>query len=242
MHPDSHFDKYSDPQEYAYNNNNNYSNQSYYYNPKTNNYYKNTKTTFTFVDPKTGKAHKININKSEKTNIYDNQFFYQNEEFMRKMRERENRQNTQNTQTNSNHRNNNNNDNNDGSNSNSSQNPYYEDLQAEGNGYRYRKREYHSPDGSSSSYFHSKTTNDQDSFVVEFSFKHYLTFVFIFVTFISFAIFIKRNPPNGDPFMYKNSVYYPKNQDPILRDLIKTNKIDAYQLDKMNYAGKRYYD
>lgn len=211
MNSDSHFNKYSNTEENNFNN----FNQSYYYNPKTNNYYKNTKSTFTFVDPKTGKVHKININKAEKTNIHDNQFFYQNEEFMRNMRDRENKQQTNNYNDYA---------------TNTSQNPY-EDMRSEA----YRKKDY----VDDSSYFYK---SNEDSFVVAFGFKHYLTFVFIIVSFVSFFIFLKRNPPNSDPFYYKNSVYYPKDQDPILRGLIRMNKIDAYQLDKMNYSPNRYYD
>ena len=176
------------------------------------------------MDPKTGRTHKININKSSKTNIYDNQFFYQNEEFARKMREKDSNQSNYN------------NNYHDSCASNTNQNSY-EDVKNENPSYGFKNRNY--PDNSS---FYYK--NNEDSYVVAFGVKHYFTFVFIFVTFVSFFIFIKRNPPQGDPFFYKNSVYYPKDQDPILRGLIKTNKIDAYQLDKMNYTGNssKYYD
>jgi len=64
--------------------------------------------------------------------------------------------------------------------------------------------------------------------------------MFILVSIISFAIFLKRNPPYGNPFIYQNSIYYPKHQDPILNNLIKLNKVDSYQLEKINYSGRKY--
>lgn len=77
-----------------------------------------------------------------------------------------------------------------------------------------------------------------DAYLVVLELKHYLTLAFIFVTLICFAIFLKRNPPYGNPFVYQNTVYYPKDSDPILNNLIKSNKVDSYVLQKLNYNGK----
>ena len=72
----------------------------------------------------------------------------------------------------------------------------------------------------------SKYQKPDDSFIVEFGFKHYFTFFFIFVTLVSFVVYIRKNPPRGGAFMYNNSVYYPKYDDPLIREALRNNKID----------------
>jgi len=87
--------------------------------------------------------------------------------------------------------------------------------------------------------FNNRDINE-DSFIVEFSMKHYLTFAFIIITFFGFIIFITRNPPNQNPYIYQNSVYIPKTNDYMLRGLITMKKADEYQLEQLKYEKRRF--
>ncbi len=217
--PDSHFKKYSNNFE---NQNSSFS-ESFYYNPQTNSYYKNTKSTFSFVDPKTGKMHKINVNKAEKTNIFNNQYFYENQENLRKMREKETSRNSSQF--------------NDYKNNYNMENNFYSpniDQNSQGDNNPRNSDNFDRDFKSNENIIYHK--NKENSFVIGFDYKYFLAFGFIMFTIVSFVVTIKKSGSGKDPLYFQNSILYPKSNDPILQELIMQNKIDVYQLDKINNA------
>jgi hypothetical protein len=61
---------------------------------------------------------------------------------------------------------------------------------------------------------------------IQFGSKEKLTFIFIIITLVTFICILKTNPPNRNAILYKNTIYYPKNKDPIMTDLKKTQNFE----------------
>lgn len=204
------------------------SSQSFFYSNMNNNpnnfYFKNSKSTFTFIDPKTGKMHRININKAKKINNFSSEDFYANEEANRRMRDTRN--------------------------NNCNQFYYHENSEKKDAYYNYgfnsgdniyndvkgKKTDYSDYVGNNQDPHQNNRykPNEDKSYIGNIDPKYYLILACIPLAILSLAMRIKQMPASNEPFIYQNSVYYPKSKDPILEELIKSGKVDYFMLKRIN--------